>query len=177
MIVGLRALRLKDEPLDVDAHFTEAQLRLTGPLLRLGEPVKARLLVRASGDRAQVRGSLRGAISVTCCRCAKPFPQTVDKEFSVDYWPDPEVEENEELELAYEDLDVGFYRNDELDLSAVVSEQIVLDVPMKPVCRDDCRGLCDRCGADLNEGDCGCDRTQVDARLAALAEWKLKRGK
>lgn len=177
MIINLQPLRLKDEPLEVDALFAESQMTVSGPLLRLDGPVHAHLFVRMSGDAARVRGNIEGEVTITCCRCAGLFPKKVEKDFSVEYWPDPHVGGSEEIELTYADLETGFYRNDELDLSAVVSEQIVLDVPMKPVCRDGCRGLCERCGADLNEGDCGCDRTTVDPRLATLAEWKLKHGK
>ena len=83
-------------------------------------------------------------------------------------------DDKEELALTYDELDIGFYRNDELDLSGVVSEQVVLEIPMKPVCREGCRGLCPQCGADLNEANCGCDHTVSDPRFAALAELKKR---
>jgi uncharacterized protein len=131
--------------------------------------------VELRGDAARVSGDLKCRVSVSCCRCTKGFSKSLDRRFVVDYWPDPAAKEGDEFELTYSDLDVGFYRNDELDLSAVMGEQILLEIPMKPVCREDCKGLCDQCGADLNEGTCSCERSRVDPRLAALAEYKKKR--
>jgi uncharacterized protein len=95
--------------------------------------------------------------------------------FEAVYVPDPkEIEDGEGIGLEYGDLDVGFYRDDQIDLSAVLSEQVVIDVPMKPVCSEECKGLCPNCGADLNEGECNCKEDKTDPRLAPLAEIKKK---
>jgi len=175
MIIDLNELRKKNAPLDVEADFSEKQLRVRTPLASLVNTVHTQLRVMLSGERVVVRGRVSGELELICCRCAKGFPQKVDKTFSVEYWPDPKVEhEGEELELSYEDLDIGFYRNDEIDLSAVVTEQILLDIPMKPICRESCKGLCDQCGADLNEEGCDCPRTRLDPRLEALAQIRKK---
>lgn len=174
MIVDLAELRLSGEPLDVEADFTDSELRLTDPVFALAGPVSARMRVSLRGDCVRVRGSLDCDLVLTCCRCAKGVARHLSKEFGLEYWPDPEVQAGEELELKYEDLDIGFYHDDRLDLSGVVGEQVVLEIPMKPLCREDCKGLCDRCGADLNEGECGCSREKVDPRLAVLAEVKKK---
>ncbi|MBN1297720.1 DUF177 domain-containing protein, partial [bacterium] len=60
--------------------------------------------------------------------------------------------------------------DDRIDICRVIAEQIVLQIPMKTLCSDDCKGLCSRCGADLNAGTCGCDRDSVDPRLAKLKD-------
>ncbi len=173
MIIDLNELRKKNAPLQVEVDFGETQLELRGPLVSLISPAHSRLRVSLSGERLMVSGRIDGSLEVICCRCAKGFPQRVEKTFSVEYWPDPKVQqEGEELELSYDDLDIGFYRDDKIDLSAVVTEQIVLDIPMKPVCREGCKGLCDQCGADLNEETCECARTRVDPRLSVLAQIK-----
>jgi uncharacterized protein len=122
-----------------------------------------------------VDGRIDGDLEVTCCRCAKGISQRLEKDFSVEYWPDPKVShEGEELELSYDELEIGFYRDEKIDLSALVTEQILLDIPMKPVCQESCKGLCDQCGADLNEETCECARTRVDPRLEVLAQIKNK---
>lgn len=173
MIIDLRDLQLRDEPLEVEAIFTEEQLRVNTPVAALDGKVESRMTIRMSGDCVRVAGTLEAALAITCSRCAASFPLHLAKKFSLEYWPDPRTEhDGDEFELKYADLEVGFYRDDVLDLSAVVSEQIVLELPMKPMCRENCRGLCDRCGADLNLGDCGCDRSRVDPRLAVLASLK-----
>ncbi len=174
MIIDLSELRLNDEPLEVDADFTNSELVVDTKLYHLESPVDAHVVISLRGDCVRVAGHLQGNLSMTCCRCSKTIFRSVEKDFLVDYWPDPAFGEGEELRLNYDDLDVGFYHGDSFDLSAVISEQIVLEVPMKPVCREDCKGLCSQCGADLNLGPCSCGRDQVDPRLAALAEYRKK---
>lgn len=172
MIVNLNELRLSGEPLLVKGSFCEDDLHIQSRLAALSEDVATELKVSLSGDRVSVKGTLRTALSVTCCRCANPFSVQIAKQFDLEYWPDPDVADGDELELEYEDLEVGFYRDDQIDLSAVLSEQVVIEIPMKPVCREGCKGLCDQCGRDLNEGDCDCDRTKIDPRFAVLAQLK-----
>jgi uncharacterized protein len=175
MIIDLNELRKKNTPLHVEADFGEKQLNFRSPLASLQNRTHSQLRVLLSGERVLVDGRIQGDLEVTCCRCAKGFPQHVEKEFSVEYWPDPKVtHEGEEMELSYDDLEIGFYREDKIDLSALVAEQILLDIPMKPVCREDCKGLCDQCGADLNEEVCGCERKKLDPRWAVLAKIKNK---
>jgi uncharacterized protein len=99
----------------------------------------------------------------------------IEQQFDLEYQPDPEVEsEDEEISLTYDELSVGFYRGGQLDLAGVALEQVFLEVPMKPVCKDECKGLCDQCGADLNESPCTCEKTRLDPRLAALASLKKR---
>jgi uncharacterized protein len=175
MIIDLSELKKKKVPLHVKADFGEEPLKLRSPLAWLVTPAHSQLRVVLSGERLAVDGRVVVDLEVACCRCAKGFPQHVEKTFSVEYWPDPKVvHEGEELELSYDELDIGFYRGDKFDLSAVVTEQILLDIPMKPVCRESCKGLCDQCGADLNEETCECARTRVDPRLEVLAQIKNK---
>ncbi|HEY2030087.1 MAG TPA: DUF177 domain-containing protein [Myxococcales bacterium] len=83
---------------------------------------------------------------------------------------EPEVDGSFALEEADEDT----YEGKELDLRPAVREQILLSLPSAPVCSEDCKGLCPRCGKDLNEGECGCDRTVMDPRWAALKGIQLE---
>jgi len=175
VIVDLAELRLKRKPLYVDSDFRESQLSVSGTIARLAEPVHANLMVALESERVTVQGRLGTVLGLRCCRCASEFEQSADKDFVLTYLPDPEtVKDGEELELEYDDLDVGFYRGDQLDLAVVLTEQILLEIPMKPVCRPDCKGLCDQCGIDLNMGTCDCTRKVMDPRLAALAEIKKR---
>jgi uncharacterized protein len=175
MVIDLNELRKKKTPLYIETDLDEKQLNLRSPLAALSSAIHSQLRVMLSGDRVLVDGRIAGDLEVTCCRCAKGISERVEKEFSVEYWPDPKVtHEGEELELTYDDLEIGFYRDDKIDLSAVVTEQILLDIPMKPVCQEDCKGLCDQCGVDLNEETCECAKTRVDPRLQVLAQIKNK---
>ena len=175
MLVNLSRLRERSEPLSLELDFAEKDLKIESDVSELERPAHVDLMLSLSGDLVRVRGRVSAAIRFTCCRCLKPIRKSVDKEFNLEYSPDPLVEnEGDEFELDYDDLGVGFYRDDQLDLSALVGEQIVLETPMNPICSEGCQGLCDQCGADLNEGQCGCARETIDPRLAPLAALKQR---
>lgn len=175
MIVDLSELRLKQRPLYVDSDFQESQLLVKSKIARLTEPVHSNLKVSLESERVKVEGRLAAVLSLTCCRCASEFGKSVDKSFVLTYVPDLDSgREGEEFELEYTDLDVGFYWGDQLDLAVVLSEQILLEIPMKPICQEECKGLCDQCGVDLNVSACDCTRELADPRLAALADIKKR---
>ncbi len=173
MIIDLNELRLRNEPLSLDVDFDDQQLKLPSDVSLLSRPVRTRLSVSLAGDQVKVVGELKADLELTCCRCLQGFDQSLKKDFRLEYWPDPAVtREGEEVALNYQDLVVGFYRSDQLDLSAVIYEQIVLEIPMKPICSESCKGLCDQCGANLNESECHCESQPIDPRLAVLSKIK-----
>ena len=175
MIVDLREIRQRDKPHSVKTHFDAEQLGGTKGLVTLPGGADCDLVVTAMEAHASVTGHVASELLLTCCRCLKRFPLELDKNFRVDYAPDLDASlDGEELTLTYSELDVGFYHNNELDLTAVVSEQLHLEVPMKPVCDDQCRGLCDQCGIDLNQGSCDCTHEAPDPRLDALRDLRKR---
>ncbi|MDA2934517.1 DUF177 domain-containing protein [Acidobacteria bacterium AH-259-D05] len=175
MFVYIYELRDREEPLLIVTDFGERELKVGNEISVLLRPVHTELSLSLSGDQVLVEGQVGADIELTCCRCLKSFEHKIQKGFELVYRPDPMVdEEGEEFRLAYTDLEIGFYRNQQLDVSALISEQIVLEIPMKPVCQKGCKGLCDQCGADLNEGSCDCKSQTVDPRLAALSELKKR---
>ena len=176
MLVDISKLRETGQPLVVETSFDQEALSLAADgVVHLPKPLQTRCRVTVHEDRVRVQGWLAAEMSVTCSRCLRLFSSRLEKTFDLEYAPDPKVErEGEELALNYEDLGVGFYRDEQLDLGSAVGEQILLEIPMKPLCAEDCRGLCDQCGADLNQGDCGCVRETVDPRLASLLELKKR---
>jgi len=124
------------------------------------------------GKRVLVEGSVKISVTVTCSRCLKDAALPLDLTFREEYLPAEESGKGTEQELSDRDLDLGYYTDDELDITELVKEQVLLAVPMKPLCRDDCRGLCTHCGKDLNRGPCGCRKEEIDPRLAPLAKFK-----
>ncbi|HEU5319946.1 MAG TPA: DUF177 domain-containing protein, partial [Methylomirabilota bacterium] len=77
--------------------------------------------------------------------------------------------------LGVDDLDVDFYENDQFDVARVVETETTLALPMKPLCRADCRGLCPVCGANRNVTECACPARPLDPRLAVLRDWAARR--
>ena len=73
-----------------------------------------------------------------------------------------------------EDMDVEYYEEETIDLDPIILEQIVLQIPMRVVCRETCRGLCPQCGTNLNISSCTCSGRMIDERLSVLKNLKLK---
>jgi len=97
---------------------------------------------------------------------------SLEIKFRDEYSPVEEIAGTGVQELKSEELDLSFYRNDEIDIGEIVKEQVLLAVPMKPLCDSGCKGICPECGRDLSEGACGCSRKEVDPRLEPLGRLK-----
>jgi uncharacterized protein len=125
-------------------------------------------------DKAQFRlvGAVQATLEMPCSRCLEPFTQPVDAQFDLRYQPHATNAGEGELEIEEDDLSTAFYENDTIDLGQLMREQFYLSVPMKPLCREDCRGLCPVCGTNLNRGTCQCNRNWEDPRLAVLKTLK-----
>lgn len=126
-----------------------------------------------------LKGRVKGALIVECARCLEPFVFHFDTELYQLYIPETKYRQRfgggeEELELTREDLVLSYYSDDEIDISPLVYEEIILSIPMKPICREDCKGLCPRCGTNLNTGTCLCQKESVDPRWRALKKLQLK---
>ena len=177
MFVDINELRERKEPLLIVKDFSEKELKIDNPISSLPFPAHSEMRLSLSGERVCVEGNLGVDLVLTCSRCLKPFSRKIQKGFELEYRPDPVVEaEGEDLGLTYTDLEIGFFRDDRLDVRAVVSEQIVLEIPMKPICKEACKGLCDQCGADLNGSPCDCQPPSGDPRFEALLEVKRRMG-
>ncbi len=154
---------ITDEGLEIDFEETFPE----GPL-RLLSPVKAKLRIDKAGAEVLARGQVSSDIELQCSRCLSKFSRPVSVEVNVVYHPVEELKGEEKHEIKGDELDTGFYKGDELDIYDLVQEQILLTVPMKPLCKESCRGLCATCGADLNVTTCSCEKREPDPRLAVL---------
>lgn len=118
-------------------------------------------------------GHLQAKVEIACVRCLDLFVMEVDEDLDLLFLPQsanvgPGNGKDEERELTENDLAVSFYSGDRIDLSQVLWEQVSFAIPMKPLCKEDCLGLCPECGTNLNHSKCSCDRDTVDPRLASL---------
>lgn len=120
-----------------------------------------------------VQGHLAARLGLVCGRCLEPFGLGIDQALELFYLPhrpDQEDEEEDEVELTERQMVVAYYRGPQIDLAEMIREQLHLVIPMKRLCRDDCRGLCPRCGTNRNERSCGCLLEDQDPRLASLGK-------
>jgi uncharacterized protein len=98
----------------------------------------------------------------------------IDSPFTIFYMRAAGLTLDEDVELAEEDLISAAYEGYEIDFTAEIAEQILLAIPFKPLCKEDCRGLCPSCGAELNETECACSKNQVNLKFTALQNLKIK---
>jgi uncharacterized protein len=135
---------------------------------RVVAPVRVEMDIHKDKDRFRLEGTVQTVLELTCSRCLEPYRMPVDAAFDVRYLPALEATADGEREVAEEDLDTSVYRDDQIDLNEVLREQFYLGMPMKPLCREDCAGLCPQCGINRNTGSCSCATEFEDPRLAPL---------
>lgn len=124
--------------------------------------------LRKDDPRFILSGRLQARLEMACGRCLEPFTLPIDTQVELTYVPHPEQAAEGEVELSQDDLTTAFYRDQTLELGEMVLEQFYLALPMRPLCREDCKGLCPQCGTNLNQGTCACDVRWEDPRLAGL---------
>jgi uncharacterized protein len=166
-------IRLSDIPAEGLSLAFECDPSLLDPLgegVTLVEPVEVSLRITPQDDRHFIEGTVRGKVSVECDRCAVPVTLAVNAPCAVDAVPAPSgTDSAEHGGLGRGELDVTFVPGELLNLVDLVREQLLLQVPMRVLCREDCAGLCPRCRKNLNAGPCGCPATtDIDPRLEVL---------
>ncbi|MCI0468813.1 MAG: DUF177 domain-containing protein [Nitrospirae bacterium] len=143
--------------------------------VKLLSPIKGFVKITKIESEVFVNGEANNVVEQQCSRCLKDFPLPIELQINAVYHPAEVSKKGELHRLKSDELDTGFYENDEIDINSMLEEQLLLGIPMKPLCSADCKGLCPQCGADLNERRCNCDKEELDARFAVLK--KLLKGK
>lgn len=144
-------------------------LELAAPL---ASPLEAECMLTRHGSRVLVRGRLSGALALECSRCLKSFPFPLDIAFETHLETGRNGTVDADHQLSPEEMDIEAVQKGSVDLREILAEQIHLAVPVKTLCGEECRGLCPRCGADLNRGDCSCGEERTDPRWEALRQLK-----
>jgi uncharacterized protein len=125
------------------------------------------LLVERQGEKVAVAGRFEATAQLVCGRCLETFATPVAPEVDLLLVPHPTGRQGQ-IELARDDLEVDFYQADVLDVAGLLRSETDLALPMKPLCRADCRGLCPVCGGNRNLTECRCETRVTDPRLAPL---------
>jgi uncharacterized protein len=152
--------------------FQPEEVAQEGDAYQIVAPVDVDFDIHKDKDRFRLEGTVRTMLELPCSRCLEPFRMPVESAFDLRYLPASAMTTEEESAVADEDLETSYYRDDVIDLNELLREQFYLVLPMKPLCDEDCRGLCPQCGANLNVGACGCAVEWNDPRLAALKDMK-----
>jgi len=150
----------------LEATFGENRvIELDYPTIRVADdldltPLQGSIKASRTSEGIYIEGSLQTALDVECVRCLTIFSLSVTIQLDdLFYYPPSTAPEGEFV--------VG--ENGFIDLSPLVRELSLLEIPMQPICKPDCQGLCQECGANLNEGDCGCEDDDIDPRLSILS--------
>jgi uncharacterized protein len=165
MILDLTHLRQSETPLS--RRYDPSAFDGRSSQFRVVAPAALDATVHKDKNRFRLVGTLRTALELGCSRCLETFQLPVNASFDVRYLPQSE-NTGEEREVEEDDLSDAFYKDEQIDLGQLMEEQFYLALPMKPLCREDCKGLCASCGANLNEETCGCQVRWEDPRLAGL---------
>ncbi len=171
MRLDLSQLRQAETP--VERQYAPEAFAHNHDEFRVAAPVLLSLVVHKDHERYRLVGRLSTSLALTCSRCLEPFAHPVAVSFDLRYFPEgaelaPSGGEDGESRVEDSDTSVSFYRDEEIDLGALMNEQFYLALPMKPLCREACKGLCAQCGANLNEAPCQCVSGWTDPRLAGL---------
>jgi len=135
-------------------------------------PVGVNGTVRLSGNEVFVNGHIDTQAQVECDRCLQPVEQPIKADFTLEYIRDSDYESSEVVELNEAEMSVSVFDGKALDVDEIVKEQVLLAVPTRMLCREDCKGICPECGTDRNTGDCNCVTNDIDPRWAALKDLK-----
>jgi uncharacterized protein len=148
--------------------FQPADVAGESDAYRVAEPVDLEFDLHKDKDRFRIEGTVRTVLELTCSRCLEPYRLPVDAAVDLRYFPVEERSSDDDKEITGEDVDISYYRDDQIDLSELLREQFYLALPMKPLCREECGGLCPQCGVNRNTGTCDCGPGWEDPRLAPL---------
>ena len=178
----IKPAQLVDEPLPLNLEIAAGQIdyapdvRQTGPLAVEG---RAELLVEHRGHKEtvediRVRAHVHGPFELLCARCLAGVPTPIEATFDLIFRPGGVDAEMGEHAITEDETEIGYYEKSGLPLEDVVREQVLLTLPGRTLCREECKGLCPHCGADRNATECACDNTGADSRWHALASIATK---
>jgi len=152
-------------------------ITLSEEVLDLGEPantwdgpaaVRAEIHVGRSGQGLLISGSFSGGVSLVCSRCLELFHFHTEDRFHLYCEAGAKSPPEEEHELTDDELDVTYLEQGRINTDHLLRENILLSLPVQPLCCEECQGLCPRCGENLNRGTCNCSDAPLDPRLQAL---------
>lgn len=172
MLIAVEELRL--HPVTIHKRYAAGELLADDPDVEQMGPVQIDGQATVAGDGLRFRGHLKGTIRPFCARCLESIHTEVDTDLDLLYQPASELTLGQEVEIHQADTELAFFTGAGVEVEDVAREQMLLAVPMQPLCREECRGLCPQCGKNLNQGDCACPSRPIDDRWQRLQDLKQK---
>ena len=175
--VLITPLQLADEPLEFDETIAPGVLDYAADIRQVSPmPVKgvADLLVEHRSAHSHVndirlRAHYSSNFEILCARCVEPVAVPLEGDFDLIFRPETADADAGERSITPDETEIGYYQESGLLLEDVVREQVLLSLPSRTLCMADCKGLCPRCGQNLNQAKCSCEEAPADSRWNALA--------
>jgi uncharacterized protein len=168
MIIDL--FELSEPVSDFNVELSPAGINLEEESVRLDKPVKIEGKVKKGIAQTDVEGKIAAEIGIDCTRCLSAAKTALDFPFKVIFVTDENFTQDAEAELRADDLDVDIFGGDKIDLTELAREQILLNLPARFLCEENCRGLCPKCGANKNTVNCNCEKKEIDPRWQGLRD-------
>ena len=170
--------RLRKDGLELELNLSEdwfARWQEEDPALEFSGPGNLAVGVHLErhGRDILVRGRFEGTLHLSCSRCLTSFSHPVEAEFDILLAPGPKHVAEEVEELTRADLDRDIYTGETVNLESILREQVLLTLPLKPMCSETCKGICPSCGTDLNQETCQCPAEESSSPFAILKNIKL----
>jgi len=173
---------LERHPVDFDQDFASGEVDLGGDLRQvagLHTQGRAQLVEEHHGKHQTIKdirlgGQLQTTLEIPCARCLEPVVQDVKRDFELLYRPLGIDAGREEMSVTGAEAEIGYYSGDGILLEDVLREQVLLAVPIKAICRQDCRGLCPHCGKNLNVEQCSCAEPAENPQWSGLKDLREK---
>jgi uncharacterized protein len=170
MIIDLT--QAKDTQTSFDFTLEPSEIDLESESEKLTNVVRVEGKVKKGIVQADVNGKIVADVEIECSRCLTPVSRHLDFEFGAAFLTAENYTQEKEAEINALDLEVSIFEGDRIDLKELVREQILLNIPEQVFCREDCKGLCQKCSANRNLIDCNCEEKEIDPRWAALKNLK-----
>lgn len=161
---------LAKQPQKFDLQFGENEIELDDELLQLASDVRIAGEARRQGAEIKVVGNIAAQVEAACDRCAQAVTLNVHQDFDAAFLAVDTNAQPESKDLSAADLNADIYAGETLSLKEIAREQLLLAVDVRVLCKEDCKGLCVKCSANLNETPCLCEQSEVDPRWAGLKQ-------
>jgi uncharacterized protein len=167
---------LEQDKISLEGAFAPGVLDFSSEGLRQVAPMEWRATAERAGEEIRIAGSLETVAELSCSRCLEPARCEITKQFDLYFRQrDQEMfDEDDDIELTDEDTRTAFFTGTRLALGDILREQVLLALPMKALCKVDCKGLCPSCGTNLNLNSCNCPNERFTPHMDQLLELKRK---
>jgi uncharacterized protein len=170
---------LKDlghEKVQLQGKIDPGALDFSGDNVKQTTPMEWAAALERAGAEIRVTGSLKTAVEQACSRCLEPARFEIAKPFDLYFGRRDELvfDADEEIELNERDTQTAFFTGTHLHIGDILREQVLLGLPMKALCRVDCKGLCPQCGTNLNFGSCNCPKESFSPHMETLLQLKKR---